>query len=36
MNETMLPEAAFPEDCPYTIEQVLDLKFFPGPAEADF
>jgi hypothetical protein len=28
-GETRLPEAAFPENCPYTVEQILDLSFFP-------
>ncbi len=32
MNDTKLPESAFPETCPYTIEQVLDPEFLPdGP-----
>ena len=28
-GETRLPESAFPETCPYTIEQILDLSFYP-------
>jgi hypothetical protein len=28
--ETNLPLAAFPEDCPWSVEQVLDDDFFPG------
>lgn len=28
-DETGLPEELFPRDCPYTIEQVLDLDFWP-------
>ena len=28
---TELPESCFPELCPYTVEQVLDKKFWPGP-----
>lgn len=30
IKETKLPEAAFPETCPYTIEQILDPDFLPG------
>lgn len=30
MNDTRLPESAFPEHCPYTIEQILDPDFLPG------
>lgn len=29
VSETGLDEAVFPETCPYTVEQVLDLGFFP-------
>lgn len=32
-DETKLPEKTFPEDCPFTIEQVLDKSFLPD-AEA--
>ncbi|HEY9012937.1 MAG TPA: DUF29 domain-containing protein [Devosia sp.] len=32
MDDTKLPESAFPERCPYTVEQVLDITFFPDPA----
>jgi len=28
-NETGLPEAAFPPDCPWTFEQVMDADFWP-------
>lgn len=28
-DETGLPEAEFPESCPFTIEQVLDPNFWP-------
>jgi Domain of unknown function DUF29 len=28
-GETNLPESAFPEGCPYSIEQILDLSFYP-------
>ena len=30
IKETKLPEAVFPETCPYTIEQILDPDFLPG------
>lgn len=30
IKETGLPEATFPETCPYTIEQILDPDFLPG------
>lgn len=30
IKETKLPEMAFPETCPYTIEQILDPDFLPG------
>jgi hypothetical protein len=29
--ETGLPASAFPETCPYTIDQILDPDFLPGP-----
>jgi hypothetical protein len=29
MVDTGLPEASFPETCPFTIDQILDEKFFP-------
>lgn len=32
ITQTRLPEAAFPETCPYTVEQILDPNFLPGPA----
>ena len=28
-GETKLSEATFPKTCPYTVEQLLDLSFFP-------
>ena len=28
-DETNLPATAFPENCPYSIEQILDKQFFP-------
>ncbi len=31
-NETGLPPETFPEDCPWTAEQVLDEAFWPGEA----
>ena len=30
-GETELPEATFPETCPFTIDQVLDKSFYPDP-----
>ncbi|HEY9851900.1 MAG TPA: DUF29 domain-containing protein [Leptolyngbyaceae cyanobacterium] len=30
VRETSLDYQDFPVECPYTVEQVLDLKFFPG------
>lgn len=32
-DETKLPLSRFPIDCPYTINQVLDLNFLPGPSD---
>jgi hypothetical protein len=29
IEETNLPESTFPKTCPYTIEQLLDKKFYP-------
>jgi hypothetical protein len=29
--ETGLPATAFPESCPYTVDQILDPDFLPGP-----
>jgi len=29
IEETNLPESTFPKICPYTIEQLLDKKFYP-------
>jgi hypothetical protein len=28
-GETGLPESAFPPECPYTVEQMLDQDFLP-------
>lgn len=28
-TETDLPERSFPEQCPYTLDQILDFKFLP-------
>ncbi len=28
-KETNLPHKTFPQDCPYTLEQVLDEQFYP-------
>ncbi|QVL48464.1 MAG: DUF29 domain-containing protein [Thiocapsa sp.] len=30
LAETGLPEATFPNDCPYSIHQLLDDGFWPG------
>ena len=30
-DETGLGERAFPETCPYALEQILDDRFYPGP-----
>ncbi len=29
-GKTKLSEATFPKTCPYTVEQILDLSFYPG------
>lgn len=33
MKETRLPVSTFPENCPYTIEQLLDENFYPEPQD---
>jgi hypothetical protein len=33
VDETGLPESTFPSSCPYTIEQLLDKKFYPEPQD---
>jgi len=33
IRETGLPEAAFPQTCPYTVDQILDEKFYPGRSD---
>lgn len=33
VGETGLPESVFPNECPYTIEQLLDKKFYPKNKE---
>jgi len=33
MNETDLPKSTFPDSCPYTIDQLLDRKFYPDPQD---
>jgi hypothetical protein len=30
VNDTGLPKSAFPANCPWTVEQVLDNDFWPG------
>lgn len=34
-SETRLPEKTFPKTCPYSVEQILDLAFYPGIPEDD-
>ena len=34
-SETRLPEKTFPKICPYSVEQILDLAFYPGIPEDD-
>ncbi|KQT89062.1 DUF29 domain-containing protein [Methylobacterium sp. Leaf466] len=34
-GETGMAERLFPATCPYTLAQVLDEDFYPGPAEPD-
>ncbi|WP_288582880.1 DUF29 domain-containing protein [uncultured Methylobacterium sp.] len=34
-DETGLPNRSFPPDCPYTLSQILDERFYPGPDEPD-
>ncbi|WP_269153909.1 DUF29 family protein [Methylobacterium currus] len=34
-DETGLPERTFPPGCPYTLAQILDERFHPGPEEPD-
>jgi hypothetical protein len=34
-EEMGLPERTFPPDCPYTLAQILDERFYPGPKEPD-
>lgn len=34
ITETKLPETAFPESCPYSVEQILDPDFLPGPPQS--
>lgn len=31
-DETGLPLATFPETCPYTLDEAMDLEFWPGPS----
>jgi len=30
MSETSLSKETFPQECPYTLEQILDFEFLPG------
>lgn len=34
-SETGLPGSVFPKSCPYAIEQIRDLGFYPGTPETD-
>ncbi|AWN48798.1 DUF29 domain-containing protein [Methylobacterium terrae] len=34
-DDTGPPERSFPPDCPYTLAQILDEQFHPGPEEPD-
>jgi hypothetical protein len=34
-DETGIPEKAFPPHCEYSVEQLLDSRFYPGPEEHD-
>ena len=34
-KETGLRQTAFPAECPYSFDQLMDLDFFPGKADAD-
>lgn len=33
VDETRLPKSTFPDSCPYTIDQLLDRKFYPEPQD---
>jgi len=33
--ETNLPEVAFPAECPYAIDAILDMAYWPGPVQSD-
>jgi len=33
VDETGLSESTFPDSCPYTVEQLLDKKFYPEPQD---
>jgi hypothetical protein len=32
-DQTRIPRERFPSTCPYTVEQLLDEEFFPGPID---
>lgn len=34
-SDTGLPESIFPTECPYTVEQICDRLFWPGPVETE-
>ena len=35
VTETNLPYKTFPQDCPYTVDQILDDSFYPGEPSAE-
>lgn len=35
VQETNLPFKTFPQDCPYTLEEILDSCFYPGESSAE-
>ena len=35
VGETDLPYKTFPQDCPYTFEEIMDDRFYPGEPSAD-
>ena len=35
VTETNLPYKTFPQDCPYTVDQILEDSFYPGEPSAE-
>ena len=35
VQETDLPFKTFPQECPYTLEEILDDRFYPGEGSAE-